>query len=140
PKAFAPIADLVRHIAGNPFRKIARPTSWPSAVEELAAALYAGGDRAEALHDALRAAQQNKLAEHFQQQMKHPKGCWALDLILGKRRILESRCEFDVSGIGLVTRTRKSKGNAVPIHGDQNTNSASGKVVKPNKRLQRPRR
>jgi hypothetical protein len=83
PQAFAPMADLVRHIAGNPFHAIARPTSWPAKVHELAATLYAGEDRAEELHDALKAARQSELAEHFQQKMAHPKGCWALDVILG---------------------------------------------------------
>ena len=84
PQAFAPMADLVRHIAGNPFRDIARQTSLPTEVHELAAALYAGEDRAKALHNALQAARQSELAEHFKQKIEHPKGCWALDLILGK--------------------------------------------------------
>jgi len=85
PEAFAPMAVLVRHIAGNPFRDIPRPKNWSSVVRELTAALYAGEDRVEALHDALAAAQQGELAEHLQQDIGHAKGCWALDLILGKR-------------------------------------------------------
>jgi len=85
PEAFAPMAGLVRHIAGNPFQATPRPTSWPSEVHALAEALYAGGGRARALHDALKAARQGELAEHFRQEMGHPKGCWALDLILGRR-------------------------------------------------------
>jgi hypothetical protein len=36
------------------------------------------------LHDALLEAGHPELAEHFQQEQWHPKGCFALDLILGK--------------------------------------------------------
>jgi len=76
--------DLLRHIFGNPFRPYPIPDSWPSTVTHLADAFYNGQDCAFALHDALLDAGHAELADHFCQETTHPKGCWALDLILGK--------------------------------------------------------
>jgi hypothetical protein len=84
PEAFAPMADLVRHIFGNPFHPYPAPPSWPSIVVQLAESLYAGQDYAFALHDALLEAGHAELAEHFREEKSHPKGCWVVDLILGK--------------------------------------------------------
>jgi hypothetical protein len=77
-------AELVRHIAGNPYRLQEAVGSWPATVVELAEALYMGEDYAFALHDALLEAGQVEVAEHFGQGAHHPRGCWAVDLILGK--------------------------------------------------------
>jgi hypothetical protein len=76
--------ELVRHIFGNPFRPYPAPPSWPSTVVQLAESLYAGQGCAFALHDALLEAGHAELAEHFREK-DHPKGCWVLDLILGKK-------------------------------------------------------
>lgn len=76
-------ADVVRHIIGNPFRPAAAPHSWPSSVIKLAEAVYLGADCVFALHDALLDAGATELAGHFTAS-DHPKGCWALDLLLGK--------------------------------------------------------
>lgn len=76
---------LLRHIIGNPFRLYPAPDHWPTTVVQLANALYNGQDCGFALHDALLEAGQVDLAEHFRQEMEHPKGCWAVDLILGKK-------------------------------------------------------
>jgi hypothetical protein len=82
-------ARILREIAGNPFQKPAIPDYWPATVTQLAVSLYSGADCAFALHDALLEAGHAdvaQLAEHFREQGQwHPKGCWALDLILGKR-------------------------------------------------------
>jgi hypothetical protein len=75
---------LLRHILGNPFRLYSVSDPWPLAVVQLAKALYHGQDCGFALHDALLEAGHSKLAEHFRQEDRHPKGCWALDLFLGK--------------------------------------------------------
>jgi hypothetical protein len=75
---------LFRHIMGNPFRPYPAPPSWPSTVVQLAESLYAGQDCAFALHDALLEAGHAELAEHFREEKSHPKGCWAMDVILGK--------------------------------------------------------
>src|SRR5262249_4317520 len=75
---------LVRHIFGNPFHPYLAPPSWPAAVVSLAEAVYNGADGAFALHDALLDAGQPDLAEHFQAEQWHPKGCWVVDLLLGK--------------------------------------------------------
>jgi hypothetical protein len=77
------LADLLRHIAGNPFRFFPRGDALPDTACQLAEALYAGEDCAFALRDALLEAGQVELAEHFQEK-SHPKGCWAVDLLLGK--------------------------------------------------------
>jgi hypothetical protein len=74
-----------RHISGNPFRPYPSPPSWPSTVVQLAESLYAGEDCAFALHDALLEAGHAELAEHFREERSHPKGCWVVDLILGKK-------------------------------------------------------
>jgi hypothetical protein len=77
-------AQLLRHIIGNPFRPYPASPSWPSTVVQLAESLYAGQDCAFALHDALLEAGHAELAEHFREEKSHPKGCWAMDVILGK--------------------------------------------------------
>jgi hypothetical protein len=77
-------AALFRHIIGNPFRPYPAPPSWPSTVVQLAQSLYAGQDCAFALHDALLEAGHAELAEHLREEKSHPKGCWVVDLILGK--------------------------------------------------------
>ena len=46
-------SDLSWHIIGNPFRRCSVPDAWPSAVLQLATALYEGEDCAFAVHDAL---------------------------------------------------------------------------------------
>lgn len=77
--------DLLRHFIGNPFCSCPQLTQWPLIVFELAEALYDGEDCAFALHDALLEAGHAELAQHFRDEKWHPKGCWALDLILGKK-------------------------------------------------------
>jgi hypothetical protein len=76
-------ATLLRHIMGNPFRPYQPPPAWPSSVIELAKAAYEQQPVHFALHDALLEAGHAELAEHFKEP-SHPKGCWALDVILGK--------------------------------------------------------
>jgi hypothetical protein len=76
-------ASLLRHIIGNPLCPFQTPSSWPSSVTSLAQALYNQEPCHFALHDALLDCGQQELAEHFKQE-GHPKGCWALDAILGK--------------------------------------------------------
>lgn len=75
---------LLRHLIGNPFRPVPVPGSWSSTVTALAATLYDGEDCHYALADALMEVGHVELAEHFQEP-GHPKGCWALDAILGKQ-------------------------------------------------------
>lgn len=76
-------AVLLRHLIGDPFRP--RPTArWPETVVQLADTLYNGEDCGFALADALEEAGHAELADHFRQEQRHPKGCWVLDLLLGK--------------------------------------------------------
>lgn len=75
---------LLRHIFGNPFRPSPAPETWPATVTQLANALYNGQDCGFALHDALLEAGHPELAEHFRLEQSHPKGCWVVDVVLGK--------------------------------------------------------
>jgi hypothetical protein len=75
---------LLSHVIGNPFRPFPAPPEWPSTVAELAHALYAGNDNRLILADALEEAGHQDLAEHFRKEEWHPKGCWVVDMILGK--------------------------------------------------------
>jgi hypothetical protein len=76
-------AVLLRHIIGNPFEPILLTAHFPETVGQLAQTLYQGEACHFALHDALLDAGHGELAEHFREPY-HPKGCWAVDLILGK--------------------------------------------------------
>lgn len=76
---------LLRHILGNPYLSSSTPHDWPQIVVRLAEAIYNGEDGGCALHDALLDAACADLADHFRQEERHPKGCWVVDLILGKR-------------------------------------------------------
>jgi hypothetical protein len=79
-------AAVLREIIGNPFRKTPLPEHWSDTVQQLAESLYKGEDCAFALHDALLESGQAEFAEHFRDASQwHPKGCWAVDLILGKK-------------------------------------------------------
>jgi len=84
PLGWPDLADLLRHISGNPFRPYPAPPSWPPAVVNLAQAVYNGADACFALHDALLESGHPELAAHFMEQEWHPKGCRVVDLILGK--------------------------------------------------------
>ncbi len=75
---------LLTEIIGNPFRPYTAPSTWPSSVVHLAEALYAGSDCRLPRHDVLLEAGHPELAEHFRGEDWHPKGCWALDAILGR--------------------------------------------------------
>jgi hypothetical protein len=75
---------LISHILPDqPFRRD-RHEGWPAFVVQLAESLYAGTDCRLPLHDALLEAGHPELAEHFGAEEWHPKGCWALDVILGR--------------------------------------------------------
>jgi hypothetical protein len=72
-------AELVRHVFG-PLKPTAPIAPVASEALELAGALYGGKH----CHFALLEAGHPELARHFREP-DHPKGCWALDLILGKK-------------------------------------------------------
>jgi hypothetical protein len=74
----------LRHLIGNPFRPPVLPAYLSLAVVQLAGAVYRGHDCGFALHDALLENGQTEIADHFRREKWHPKGCWALDLLLHK--------------------------------------------------------
>jgi hypothetical protein len=85
-KEWALQAELVRELVGNRFRPVVLTSPLSAIVIQLAQSHYDGADCAFALHDALLEESQPELAEHFEPKEKwHPKGCWAVDLILGKK-------------------------------------------------------
>jgi hypothetical protein len=79
------VVGLLRHIMGNPYGRVNVPAGLPTAVTHLAESLYSGTDCSFALHDALLEAGHPELAEHFAKEQWHPKGCWVLDVMLGKK-------------------------------------------------------
>lgn len=84
-----PHASIVRDIFGNPFHPVTVYPSWLTPdVLALATGIYAGRafDRLPILADALQDAgvDSDELLSHLRSDGPHCKGCWALDLVLGK--------------------------------------------------------
>lgn len=85
----AALCSTLRDIIGNPFRPAAADPSWltPS-VTALAARIYEQRDfdRFHKLADALEAAgcECAEILAHCRADGPHIRGCWALDLVLGK--------------------------------------------------------
>jgi hypothetical protein len=84
---------LLRDIVGNPFRLVTVDTAWlennDKCVVRLAQAIYAGRafDRLPILADALEDAGCTDAAilEHCRGPGPHVRGCWVVDLLLGKQ-------------------------------------------------------
>jgi hypothetical protein len=85
-----PICGLVRDIVGNPFRPVAVESDWrTTTVVALARGIYADRafDRLPVLADALEDAgctNADLLGHCRDPALTHVRGCWAVDLILGK--------------------------------------------------------
>jgi len=85
-------ADLLRDIAGNPFRPASVRPSWLAwndrCVERMACGIYEerAFDRLPILHDALLDAgcDNEDILAHCRTQHEHVRGCWVIDLLLGK--------------------------------------------------------
>lgn len=82
-------ADHLRDIVGNPFRPVSVDSSWlNSNVTALAQAIYDehAYDRLPILADALEEAgcTNADILGHCRQPVEHVRGCWALDLIVGR--------------------------------------------------------
>jgi hypothetical protein len=82
-------AELLRDLLGNPFRPTVFDPGWRSAAAvQLAAACYESGtyDRLPILADALEDAgcHAGELLAHLRGSGIHARGCWAVDLLLGK--------------------------------------------------------
>jgi hypothetical protein len=85
-------ADLLRDLAGNPFRPARLPPPvllWnDGTVRRLARSAYDGRafDRLPILADALEEAgcDNGDILSHFRRCGDHARGCWALDLLLGR--------------------------------------------------------
>jgi hypothetical protein len=82
-------AALVRDIFGNPFRPVTMAAGWlTSTVASLARGVYEERtfQRLPILADALEEAgcRDGELLDHCRGEGPHARGCWAIDLILGK--------------------------------------------------------
>lgn len=86
--------DLLRDIAGNPFRPtlfslVGRDAWNDDALLKIAQSIYdeRAFDRLPALADALEdvGCADAELLGHFRSQKEHARGCWALDIVLGKK-------------------------------------------------------
>lgn len=82
-------ADRLREFIGNPFRPITVNPSWLTAtVTSLATSIYQerAFDRLPIVADALEDAGSNdeQVLAHLRSGGEHCRGCWALDLLLGK--------------------------------------------------------
>jgi hypothetical protein len=87
--AYSIQANLLRDIFGNPFRPvIVNPSLLTSTVKSVAQAIYAEAafDRMPILADALEDAgcTNADILEHCRQPGVHTRGCWVVDLVLGK--------------------------------------------------------
>jgi hypothetical protein len=83
------LADLLRCIFGNPFRPVSLDPSWlTSTVVAIAAGIYADRafDRLPILADALEDAgcDHAGILAHCRGTDPHARGCWVVDLLLGK--------------------------------------------------------
>ncbi len=84
----------LRDLFGNPFRPVVAPAGWSSTVVQLAQAAYDERQlpsdhlnlaRLAVLADALEATgARGDIVEHLRSPGPHVRGCWALDLLLGK--------------------------------------------------------
>jgi hypothetical protein len=85
-------ADLLREVVGNPFRPVTINPAWltwnDGTVRRIAQTIYdeRGFDRMPILADALTDAgcDNEDILNHCRSEGPHVKGCWAVDLILGK--------------------------------------------------------
>jgi len=83
------LSHSARCIFGNPFRPVTLEPSWlTSTVLTLAEGIYAerAFDRVPVLADALQDAgcENPDVLDHCRSETVHTRGCWALDLLLGK--------------------------------------------------------
>lgn len=84
-----PMSDFLRDIHGNPFRPTAAHSEWRTeAVVALATGIYAerAFDRLPVLADALEDAgcADPQVLEHCRGAGLHVRGCWVVDMVLGK--------------------------------------------------------
>src|SRR5262249_50435458 len=93
PEEEAPLramSHLLRDIFGNPFRPVTADPSWPTCpILAMASQMYGSRDfsamtiLADALQDA--GCDNSDLLDHCRGVGPHVRGCWAVDLLLGKK-------------------------------------------------------
>ncbi len=87
--ADGPLADVVRDVSGNPFRSVTFDLAWQTdTVTAIARGMYESRDfsgmpiLADALQDA--GCDNEEVLNHCRQPGEHVRGCWVVDLLLGK--------------------------------------------------------
>lgn len=111
-------AALLRDIVGNPFRPVTIDPRWlgwdGGVIVNLAGAIYDERtfDRLPILADALEDAgcTNGDILEHCRAGGAHARGCWVLDLILGKEKIGQRKC--DSAGDGTEDPRKQGKKRA----------------------------
>lgn len=88
-EGFREQCQLIRDIYGNPFRLVAFSPEWQtSTVVALAQGIYAerAFDRMPIMADAIEEAgcDDGEILNHCRQAGEHVRGCWVVDLVLGK--------------------------------------------------------
>lgn len=103
-KEHAECTRILRDIFGNPFRPVAFNTSWRSStLLVLATGIYVerAFERLPILADALQdeGCDNEEFPIHLRQGREHCRGCWALDLVLGKEKETaeKSKPSFQIS-------------------------------------------
>jgi hypothetical protein len=100
-------AALLREIAGNPFREAVIDSAWlawrDGTVHKIAQTIYADRslDSLPILADALEEAgcEDANLLGHCRDQSGHARGCWVVDMMLGKVQAVEEQLSGLVSGV-----------------------------------------
>lgn len=77
-------ADLLRHFVPSPRETEAAFNHRSASLMRLTERQYAGEDVRTSLCSLLEGTGQIDLYRHFREITEHPKGCWALDVLLGK--------------------------------------------------------
>jgi hypothetical protein len=88
--ASAILSEIIRDVSGDPFNRISDTSDpWTSVVSLLAQSIYfdRAFDRLPVLADALEEAGCNRaeVLDHCRTPGPHVRGCWVVDLILGKQ-------------------------------------------------------
>jgi hypothetical protein len=82
-------SDLIRELFGNPFHPVTMSAAWQTSnVTALGQSIYddRAFDRLPILADALEDAgcDNSAMLNHCRQPGEHVRGCWVVDLVLGK--------------------------------------------------------
>lgn len=131
-------ADLIRHIFGNPWRRMLVQDRWPRLVEDMAQVLYDGDQSAAGpLHDALLDCGLDAVAEHFAETWLCPQCGGA-----GEYDDVGHEDLDGLGGIAAIVRCERCVGGRVPMVQEYNDGGTSYwfNLLEPNTRHLTPER